>query len=126
MIKSLNEHHGFYDGISRGKIASKVSGRLFELAAQAVKKAFGIANDGDAAALLDSRFGRHLSDQVRDAETEEELVEKISRISGERGFVSLAKRELQHIYQTRRENGGSSEYDQQSESVPDLVASLLG
>lgn len=124
-MKSLNEHHGFYDGISRGAIASQISGKLFAIAAQAVKEVFKIEHDGDAAALLDSTFGRHLSDHVRDAQTEEDLKARIMSTAKEKGFVGLARRELQHIYKTRRENNGASEYDQ-LESSPSLVASLLG
>lgn len=124
MMKSINEHHGFYDGISRGAIVSQVSGQLFAVAAQVIKEMFKIERDGDAAALLDSKFGRHLSDHVRDAQTEEELKERIRSIAKEKGFVGLARRELQHIYETRRENNGASEYDQ-LESAPSLVASLL-
>jgi hypothetical protein len=80
MITSNNKDHGFFFTFKNySTVVDQLNSKMFDLAGQAIKEAFG-CTDEEAAYVLDSSFGRHLADQVVESNSPTSFRVKISEL----------------------------------------------
>ena len=106
MIESTNKDYGFFGTIKNSRMVDQFTSKLFDIAGQGVKEAFGCTDD-EAAAVLDSRIGRHLADVVTDADPTSLRVNVNSWIS-KRSWAKEVREVLKFVRQEKQEEMGES------------------
>lgn len=106
MIESTNKDYGFFGTIKGGRMVEQFTSKLFDIAGQGVKEALG-CTDEEAAAVLDSRIGRHLADVVAGTDNPTSLRVNINSWISKRSWSKEALQYLKIYRQEKQEMGES-------------------
>jgi hypothetical protein len=99
MITTSNEAYGFFGNIGSSNLVVALKAKLFDMVGNIVKKALSTHNitDEEAAAVLDSKFGRHLSDYLSSESDIAAIKLKVSEALSQSSWKKNAINELQYF-----------------------------